>query len=61
MAKRLLDCFASDLVRFTREDLLESVVKSEGRVLACETIGTIRPMLGDVTNAEFVSKTHSFG
>lgn len=55
MAKRLLDCFASDLARFTREDLLESVVKSEGRVLACETIGTIRPMLGDVTNAEFVS------
>ncbi len=55
MAKRLLDCYSSDFSQFTREDLLESVVKSEGRVLACETIGTIRPMLGDVTNAEFVS------
>lgn len=53
--KRLLDCYASDFSKFTKQDLLESIVKSEGRVLACETIGTIRPMLGDVTNAEFVA------
>lgn len=55
MAKRLLDCFASDFNNFTKKDLLESISKSEGRVIACETIGTIRPMLGDITNAEFVS------
>ena len=55
MAKRILDCFASDFESFTKEDLLESIRKSEGRVIACETIGTVRPMLGDVTNAEFVS------
>lgn len=55
MAKRLMDCYGSDFEKFTKEDLLESIMKSEGRVLACETIGTIRPMLGDVTNAEFVS------
>lgn len=36
-------------------DLLESIGKSEGRVIACETIGTVQPMLVDVTNAEFVS------
>lgn len=55
MAKRILDCFASDFESFTKEDFLESIRKSEGRVIACETIGTVRPMLGDVTNAEFVS------
>lgn len=55
MAKRMLDCYASDFEKFTKVDLLESIAKSEGRVIACETIGTIQPMLGDVTNAEFVS------
>ena len=55
MAKRMLDCYASDFEKFTKGDLLESIAKSEGRVIACETIGTIQPMLGDVTNAEFVS------
>lgn len=55
MAKRMLDCFASDFKQFTKNDLLESIAKSEGRVMACETIGTLQPMLGNVTNAEFVS------
>ena len=55
MAKRMLDCFASDFRKFGRKDLLESIAKSEGRVIACETIGTLQPMLGDITNAEFVS------
>ena len=34
---------------------MESVRRSEGRVMLCETIGTVRPMLGDVTNAEFAA------
>lgn len=55
MAKRLLDCYASDFAGFSKEELLESVRKSEGRVMLCETIGTVRPMLGDVTNAEFAA------
>ena len=55
MAKRLLDCYASDFARFTKADLLSSIQKSEGRVIACETIGTVQPMLGNVTNAEFVA------
>lgn len=55
MAKRMLDCYASDFADFSKEELLESIRKSEGRVMLCETIGTVRPMLGDVTNAEFVS------
>lgn len=55
MAKRLLDCYASDFAGFSKEELLESMRKSEGRVILCETIGTVRPMLGDVTNAEFAA------
>lgn len=55
MAKRMLDCYASDFRKFTKEDLLESIVKSEGRIVACETIGTLQPMLGNVTNAEFAA------
>lgn len=55
MAKRILDSFASDFEKYTKSELLESIRKSEGRVMLCETIGTVRPMLGDVTNAEFVS------
>lgn len=55
MVKRILDCYASDFAGFSKEDLLMAIGKSEGRVILCETIGTVRPMLGDVTNAEFVS------
>lgn len=55
MAKRLLDCAASDFEKMGREELLFSIGASEGRVLACETIGTVTPLLGDVTNAELVS------
>ena len=39
MPKRLLDCCASDFRGFSKADLLESIQKSEGRVIACETIG----------------------
>lgn len=53
--KRFLDCTASDFAQMTKKELLESMAASEGRLLVCETIGTIPPMLGDVTNAEFVS------
>ena len=38
-----------------KEELLSAIAASEGRILVCETIGTLQPMLGDVTNAEFVS------
>lgn len=55
MAKRMLDCVASDLANFTKADFLSSIAGSEGRVVASECIGLVMPMLGDVTNAEFVS------
>ena len=53
--KRFLDCTASDFEKMTKDELLQSIASSEGRILVCETIGAIMPMLGDVTNAEFVA------
>lgn len=55
MAKRLLDCTASDFAKMHRTELFEAIRASEGRVIAAETIGTIQPMLHDVTNAEFAA------
>lgn len=53
--KRILDCWSSDFNDITPKQLLDAISGSEGRVIACETIGALQPMLGDVTNAEFVS------
>ena len=53
--KRILDCQSSDFRNMTRKELLEAIAGSEGRTIACETIGSIMPMLGDITNAEFVA------
>lgn len=55
MAKRLLDCTASELSSFTKDALLDSIAGCEGRVLACETIGITPPLLGDITNAEYAA------
>ena len=38
-----------------KKELLQSIADSEGRVLAAETIGTVTPMLVNITNAEFVT------
>ena len=40
---------------YKKKELLESIVKSEGRVMAAECIGLIMPILSDVTNAEFAA------
>ena len=53
--KRMLDCQASDFANMSRADLLGAIGGAEGRVIACETIGSIMPMLGDITNAEFAA------
>ena len=55
MAKRMLDAAASELKNFNKKELLESIVKSEGRVMAAECIGMTMPILSDVTNAEFAA------
>ena len=53
--KRILDCQHSDFQTMTSRQLLDAIAGSEGRTIACETIGAIQPMLGDITNAEFVA------
>ena len=53
--KRFLDCTASDFDVMSKDELIQAIQASEGRILVCETIGAIMPMLGDVTNAEFVA------
>lgn len=53
--KRFLDCRASDLANITKEDLLEALRGSEGRVVVSETIGVLQPLLTTITNAEFAA------
>ena len=53
--KRILDCHSSDFANISRRELLDAIAGSEGRTIACETIGAIMPMLGDITNAEFAA------
>lgn len=55
MTKRLIDTTARELASYKKQDLLTSIADSEGRTLAAETIGTVTPMLVDITNAEFVT------
>ncbi len=53
--KRILDCQGSDFAHVSRKELLSAIAAGEGRTIACETIGSIMPMLGDITNAEFAA------
>ena len=53
--KRILDCKASDFLTANPRELLGAIAASEGRTVACETIGAIQPMLGEITNAEFAA------
>ena len=53
--KRILDCQGSDFAKMGRTGLLAAIAGAEGRTIACETIGSIIPMLGDITNAEFAA------
>ena len=55
MTKRLIDTTARELASYKKQELLTSIADSDGRTLAAETIGTVTPMLVDITNAEFVT------
>lgn len=55
MTKRLIDTTTTELSSYSKSDLLTSIADSEGRTLAAETIGTVTPMLVNITNAEFVT------
>lgn len=55
MQKRYLDCSASEIAKMNKKSLLEAIKASEGRLLVSETIGTIQPVLMNVTNAELAA------
>ncbi|MGB3329195.1 MAG: hypothetical protein WBA46_09595 [Thermomicrobiales bacterium] len=55
MSRRLLDCSASDFKSMSKLGLLHSIRASEGRTLVCETVGSLEPLLGAVTNAELAA------
>lgn len=55
MLKRLIDTTPRELTSYNKAELLTAISDSEGRTLAAETIGTVTPMLVNITNAEFVA------
>ena len=55
MLKRLIDTTARELTSYNKAELLTAISDSEGRTLAAETIGTVTPVLVNITNAEFVA------
>ncbi len=55
MAKRLLDCNTSDFEKMSKNEILESIMASEGRVMVSETIGILQPILFNISNAELAS------
>lgn len=52
MTKRILDCNSSDFSVMTKNELLESIAASEGRVVVTEIIGALQPVLVSLSNAE---------
>ncbi len=52
MTKRLLDCNSSDILSMNKNQILESIAASEGRVLVTEIIGAFQPVLFNLSNAE---------
>ena len=55
MLQLLIDTTARELTSYNKAELLTAISDSEGRTLAAETIGTVTPMLVNITNAEFVA------
>lgn len=55
--KRLLSCYASDLLGVTKEELKQSILSSEGRIIMGETVETADPLIAGVTNAEMVIRS----
>ena len=50
--KRLLNCTSSEMASMTKDELKQSIMACEGRVVMTETVVAIPPLLGDLTNAE---------
>ncbi|CAA7602245.1 thiamine-phosphate diphosphorylase [Acididesulfobacillus acetoxydans] len=55
MAKRVLDCSASDFRHMSAQEILEGIAAAEGRTLVAEIIGALQPVLMSVSNAELAA------
>ena len=54
MVKRLISCSASDVEKMNREELLQSIKASSGRVILAENDVIIPPFSNNITNSEVV-------
>jgi hypothetical protein len=52
MVKRLISANASEVAKFTKEDLKQSIKASEGRVVLSENVVLQEPIIGDITSSE---------
>lgn len=52
MVKRLISANATDIKKFTKEDLKQSIQASEGRVILSENVVITEPVIYDITTAE---------
>lgn len=50
--KRLMSCTSSEMLKMNREELLQSIKASEGRVILSENVATVTPTISDCTNSE---------
>ncbi|MGX6971175.1 haloacid dehalogenase-like hydrolase [Vagococcus bubulae] len=52
MVKRLISANASDIEAFSKEDLIQSIKASEGRVILSENVVVEEPLIKDITTSE---------
>ena len=52
MGKRLISANASEILNMSREELKQSILASEGRVIMSESVVFREPFVDDITNAE---------
>lgn len=55
MTKRFLDCNTTDFQAMGKQEILAAIRNSEGRVLVCEVIGAVQPLLYEISNAELAA------
>lgn len=53
--KRFIDSFPSNILNMNKKELIESIIASEGRVIAAEVIGILQPLLLNISNAELAA------
>lgn len=53
--KRLLSCQPSEVLKMNGQELKAAIAASEGRTILTETVSTVQPMLGSISNAELAA------